>query len=156
MTEINLIPGAIYTSPKDGRKYQVVTLAKEKTSGRKRVVYQTLFEPFETYVESMEEFGSLIYNGEKDRDVPADRCERMGDSREEVDIHPEFRRFLDAKGYAERIEILKGMRDIVDDTMINSIAVIMDLEIKDGPVLDRFDELLECMRMKHRYEIERY
>lgn len=75
---------------------------------------------------------------------------------EEPEIHPEFRRFLDAKSHSERIEILKGMRNIVDDTMINSMAVIMDMEIKDGPVAERFDELLECMQMKGQYEIERY
>lgn len=75
---------------------------------------------------------------------------------EEPGIHPQFRRFLDAKGNEERIEVLKGMRDIVDNTMINSMAVLLDTEIKDGPIGDRFDELLEFMQMKGRYEIERY
>ncbi len=76
------------------------------------------------------------------------------DTKEE--LHPEFRRFLDAETYGERIEILKGMRKIVDNTMINSIAVMMDVEIKDGPIEERYGELLECMQLKHRYEIERY
>lgn len=143
MTEMKLLPGTIYTSRKDGRKYQVITFAKEKTSGKELVVYQILFEPFTTYAEPIEDFGRLVEDGNRDETASSD-------------IHPEFRRFLDARGYAERIEILKGMRDVVDDTMINSIAVIMDMEIKDGPIGERFDELMECMHMKHRYEIERY
>lgn len=175
MTERKILPGTIYAGSENGQKYQVVTVAEEKATGRKLVVYQTLFEPFTTYAEPLEDFLQLPENRESIK--IAEKCETSGEqvsmeekvevSKErtseagheedgEPDIHPMFRNFLDAKGYAERIEILKGMRDVVDNTMINSIAVIMDMEIKEGPIGERYDELMECMHMKHRYEIERY
>lgn len=194
MTEIKLRPGTIFTSPKDGEKYQVITFAKERTSGEKMIVYQQLFEPFITYAESAENFsgrmrkrghdknvsrqdcetnretfsgreincetsGETISGCETNRETIAERgtnCFTGNGEPEEPEIHPEFRRFLDARSNTERIEILRGMRNIVDDTMINSMAVIMDVEIKDGPIMERFDELLECIRMKRQYEIERY
>lgn len=172
MEEKKMIPGTIYTDSKDGKKYQIVTLAKEKNTEGKFVIYQALFEPFETFAESVETF-MQVRNGENtENDAINKSCEETekaaveecsesennvsnADSKE-ADIHPMFRRFLDASGYSQRIEILKDMRDIVDDTMINSMAVIMDMEIKEGPIEERYDELLECMHMKHRYEIERY
>lgn len=174
MTERKILPGTIYTGSEDRQKYQVVTLAEEKATGRELVVYQTLFEPFTTYAEPLEVFLQLLENREStkmagkceipvEQFFPEEKAEEDGKEPAEQstvdgepDIHPMFRRFLDAKGHAERIEILKGMRDVVDNTMINSIAVILDMEIKEGPIGERYDELMECMHMKHRYEIERY
>lgn len=189
MAEMKLRPGVKFISPKNREKYQIVTLAKERISGEKMIVYQQLFEPFAVYVESAKDFYNRMKNDmnknvsqqdhetsretipgcETSRETISDRetsretitdcetgSETMNKETEEPEIHPEFRRFLDARSNTERIEILKGMRNIVDDTMINSMAVIMDVEIKDGPIEARFDELLECMQMKHQYEIERY
>ena len=180
MTEMKLRPGIKFISPKDGEKYQVVTFAKERPSGEKMIVYQQLFEPFTIYAESAESFSGRMRKSGQDKNVSRQDCETSGETisgcetnretiaergtncftgngePEEPEIHPEFRRFLDARSNTERIEILRGMRNIVDDTMINSMAVIMDVEIKDGPIEERFDELLECIRMKRQYEIERY
>lgn len=179
MTERKLQPGMRCTSLVEGKVYQVVTLAKERSSGEEMVVYQQLFPPFAVYTEPAEKFlerteGSreeFVSQKMRETDCETSRetirsretnCETSRETaiaaspEEEPGIHPQFRRFLDAKGYEERIEILKGMRDIVDNTMINSMAVLLDTEIKDGPIGERFDELLEFMQMKGRYEIERY
>lgn len=174
MTEGKLRPGTICTGLKEGA-YQIVATAKERNSGEEMIVYQQLFSPFTVYTETVERFLARVkqnsgenvsqrrretgcetnVTGEIGRETGCETKE--GDAEEEEPgIHPEFRRFLEAKGYNERIEILKGMRGIVDNTMINSMAVLLDTEIKDGPVGDRFDELLEFMQMKGRYEIERY
>ena len=174
MAEMKLRPGVKFISPKNGEKYQIVTLAKERISGEKMIVYQQLFEPFAVYVESAKDFYNRMRKSVQDKNVSQQNretgretnCETITDREtnretmkketEEPEIHPEFRRFLDARSNTERIEILRGMRNIVDDTMINSMAVIMDVEIKDGPIEVRFDELLECIQMKSHYEIERY
>lgn len=186
MTERRLQPGMRYTSLMEGKVFQVVTLAEERNSGEKMVVYQQLFPPFAVYTEATEKFlkrmegnGKEEFVSQKTHETSRETiktretsCETNYETtktsetsretaiavspEEESGIHPQFRRFLDAKGYGERIEILKGMRDIVDNTMINSMAVLLDTEIKDGPIGERFDELLEFMQMKGRYEIERY
>lgn len=178
MEEIKLQPGIKWRSPGDGGYYQIVALAKERTSGKEIIVYQQLFQPFTVFAETAEDFfgrireekaqmssakdGETICETKKETHTGCEtKCETFQGretSREtgEPEIHPQFRRFLDAKGNEERIEVLKGMRDIVDNTMINSMAVLLDTEIKDGPIGERFDELLEFMQMKGRYEIERY
>ena len=170
MAEMKLRPGIRFTGSKEGEKYQIVTLAKERITGEKMIVYQQLFEPFTVYTESAIVFFNRMKKSSQKKNVPQqDRetnretisdcetnCFTGNEEPEEPEIHPEFRRFLDARSNAERIEILRGMRNIVDDTMINSMAVIMDVEIKDGPIGERFDELLECIQMKRQYEIERY
>lgn len=175
MTERKLQPGAKFTGAKDGEVFQIVATAKERNSGEEMLVYQQLFSPFTVYTETVERFLARVKQDGREN-VSQRPCEtscetgKQQDKRSETScetkesdisadepgIHPEFRRFLDAKGYNERIEILKGMRNIVDNTMINSMAVLLDTEIKDGPVGERFDELLEFMQMKGRYEIERY
>ena len=184
MMERKLRPGTICTGLKEGA-YQIVATAKERSSGEEMIVYQQLFPPFTVYTEVLERFlarvkqdggenvsqglretgcetmkarETICETGKQQEESYETICETKEESTRagEPEIHPEFRRFLDAKGYNERIEILKGMRGIVDNTMINSMAVLLDTEIKDGPVGKRFDELLEFMQMKGRYEIERY
>ena len=38
-----------------GNKYQILTLAKDSEDGRKKVVYQALYDPFEVYVRDVHE-----------------------------------------------------------------------------------------------------
>lgn len=189
MAEGNKKRRLIYEDLEEGKKYRMLTLAKNRETGEDMVVYQALYEPFQTYVRPMKalqeemdkkkiRFIEGVSQKEQSRseeeekensDTQAGESIERGDSAaqeesaaqdkskgSEEEIHPEFRRFLDAESNNERIEILLGMRNIVDNTMINSMAVMLDVEIKDGPIEERYEELLECARLKRRYEIERY
>lgn len=189
MAEGNKKRRLIYEDLEEGKKYRMLTLAKHGETGEDMVVYQALYEPFQTYVRPMKALQEEIdkkkirflegvsqkeqTNSEEDavknagtqagenieREDSAPQGESAAQDKNkgsEEEIHPEFRRFLDAESNNERIEILRGMRDIVDNTMINSMAVMLDVEIKDGPIEERYEELLECALLKRRYEIERY
>ena len=71
-------------------------------------------------------------------------------------ISPKLIAFLDADSDEERYTILNEMEDIVDDHMIDTMAVVSDLVIEDGPISQRFQELKRCIRTRIQYESKRF
>ena len=70
-------------------------------------------------------------------------------------VNPKLMAFLDTDNLEERYNILVSMRDEVDDHMINSMAVVLDVVIPEGKLEERYDQLKSCIRMKQRYETMR-
>ena len=63
--------------------------------------------------------------------------------------------FLDANSYEQRLNILTSLRNRITDEMINTMAVAVDLEIKDGDVEDRYEELRSCLLTFEKFECNR-
>ena len=57
------------------------------------------------------------------------------------EVNPKLMQFFDADTLEEKYNILVSMRDEVDDHLINSMAVVQDLVIREGPVADRYEQL---------------
>lgn len=176
------VPGTIYTHFKEGKKYQIVTVATNTETEEEMVVYQALYGDFRVYVRPLSMFLEKL---DKNKYPDAEQLYRFEiemkgeaghqkdikiqesvnstesvnpqetDNRQE-EIHPKFRAFLDAETTNERLAILRDMREILDDTMINSIAVVMDVNVKEGRLDDRYDELLHCIQVKQQYETNRF
>ncbi len=70
-------------------------------------------------------------------------------------IHPSLMAFLDADSDEERYRIVSSMEDIVDNHMIDTMAVVLDLVIDDGELLDRYQELKRCLRTRIQFEAKR-
>lgn len=70
-------------------------------------------------------------------------------------ISPKLMEFLDADTDEARYKILSEMADIVDDHMIDTMAVVLDMVIEDGPIDRRYQELKNCIRTRMRYETNR-
>ncbi len=187
-----------------GKQYQIRCLAKHSETGEPMVVYQAMYEPFETYVRPlsmfMEEVDRTKYPdaGQKYRfallgedeeekfeavtDQPAreyseafvdrpaeERSEAVTDqpaeerseavvdqsASEQLNIDPLVLEFLDAGSYGERLAILDSLHNRITDDMINTMAVSVDLEIKEGEIEDRYAELRNCLRTFERYECNR-
>lgn len=63
--------------------------------------------------------------------------------------------FYDAGSYGEKYKILTAMREGITDTMINNMAVVLDVVISEGPLEKRYEELKRCLRTYEKYEIFR-
>lgn len=47
--------------------------------------------------------------------------------------------------------ILVALRDEIDDQIINTLAVALDVVIPEGDIDDRYDQLKMCLRTRQRY-----
>ena len=70
----------------------------------------------------------------------------------EGEVNEGLMEFLDAETFDERLEVLRKIKNSIDDRTIDAIAVAIDTQIPDGSVEDRYDKLMEHMKMKKKYE----
>lgn len=87
-------------------------------------------------------------------------AEAMGEpesaSGEPLNLDPHVLEFIEAGRVEERINILSSLHHRITDDMINTMAVVMDVEINEGPVEERYQELKNCLLMKQKFEKVRY
>lgn len=74
---------------------------------------------------------------------------------EELNIDPLVLQFLDAGSYERRLEILSMLHCRIDHDMINTMAVAVDVEIKEGEIEDRYEELKNCLLTFEKFECNR-
>lgn len=74
---------------------------------------------------------------------------------ETLNLHPLVIKFLDAGETADRLSILSQMSQIITNDMIDIMAMAIDVQIDEGDVYQRFDDLKACLVMKQRYEATR-
>lgn len=72
-----------------------------------------------------------------------------------MNIDPLVLQFLDADSYERRLEILRMLHNRIDHDMINTMAVAVDVEIKDGDIESRYEELKSCLLTFEKYECNR-
>ncbi len=184
-----------------GKQYQIRCLAKHSETGELMVVYQAMYEPFETYVRPLSMFMEevdrtkypdagqkyrfvLLGEEEEEENFGTERNQSAGENfgtekdqsaeentetaavrsaeendfaetGEQLNIDPLVLEFLDAGSYGERLTILDSLHNRITDDMINTMAVSVDLEIKDGEIEDRYAELRSCLRTFEKYECNR-
>lgn len=166
-------PHEIFTHFK-GNKYQILALATHSETGEKYVVYQAMYGDFTNYVRPYD-----LFMGEVDhdkypevkqlyrfyRDDEADELYVLpsvmeGDSitaeNAEWNLDPLVEAFLEADSHHERLNILVQLYPRITDDMINTMAVAIDVEIDDGPIDKRYDELKMCILTREKYERSRF
>ncbi len=149
-----------------GNLYQIRCLARNSETREMMVVYQAMYDTFEIYVRSLSMFMDEVdhdkypevkqkYRFEllQDIDEPADPYDV--EPEEQINIDPLVLEFLDADSYEQRLNILASLRNRITDEMINTMAVAVDLEIKEGDVEDRYEELRNCLLTFAKYECNR-
>ena len=98
--------------------------------------------------------------GEREIQMPEKKEEREAaytDAviQEELNIDPLVLQFLDADTYERRLEILSMLHSRIDHDMINTMAVAVDVEIKEGEIEDRYEELKNCLLTFEKFECNR-
>ena len=69
-----------------------------------------------------------------------------------IEVNPNSSLFARYENGDEDHQILLTMRDDVTNTMIDNMAVVMDLVIPDGEISHRYDDLKRAIQTKQRYE----
>lgn len=74
---------------------------------------------------------------------------------EELHLDPMLLAFLDAETYAEKLNVLSGMHHRITDDMITTMAIACDIEIEEGDMENRYNQLKNCLLTLDKYEITR-
>ncbi|MBQ5675319.1 MAG: DUF1653 domain-containing protein [Lachnospiraceae bacterium] len=82
-------------------------------------------------------------------------CEKAQEADVEYTIDPAVLEFLDADNYGEKLNILTSLKYRITDDMITTMAVASDLEVEEGPVEVRYEQLKNCLLTKEKYECVR-
>lgn len=64
--------------------------------------------------------------------------------------------FLDADTYAEKLNILKGMKKHIDDKTVYDMAVSLDIVLKEEPLEEKIRDLENCLKTYARFECNRF
>lgn len=167
-----------------GNMYQILTIAADSETGKPCVVYQALYGDYKVYVRDLAMFLSETDlekypdAGQKFRfekvtpakdvqqaDVEKPQTERSvhasEKSEEEITqpqpvLDPAVLEYLEAETVDARLNILASLHHRITDEMINTMAVVTDVEINEGPVEVRYQELKNCLLMKQKFEKQRY
>jgi hypothetical protein len=173
-------PQEIYRHFK-GKIYQIITLAHDSETMNDVVVYQQLYAPYEVYVRPLDMFMSRVDSAKYPDAKQAYRFEKIekilevtektalkesaeskheetykeGDSEADIDIDPGLLEFLDADSYEKKLEILSMLHARITDDMINTMAVSLDTEVKEGDIETRYNEIKTCLLTMERFECNR-
>lgn len=71
---------------------------------------------------------------------------------EEQKLDPLLIEFLDADTTEKRINILTALHGRITHEMMNTIAIVMDLEVPDGDIEERYQQIRFALQTKKKYE----
>lgn len=154
----------IYYHKTTGKKVQTITRATAVPSMQDVICYQELHDEFEFYVMSREDFlkeftrelDGLPAFPRKEIEKRAEitqkikRIEAKEEPEQEEKVNDLLMRFLDAETNSEKINILRREKDKLDDHILNSIAVCLDLTIDDED--GRYEYIIQHLELQKRYE----
>ena len=155
-------PHQIYKHFK-GNLYQIMAIAKDSETLEDVVVYQAMYGDFQIYVRPLSMFVSKVDKEKYPNATQEYRFELQGapvaetvkEPVEEPDLDPELLEFLDADTPAQKLNILNALSTRLTDQMLTIMAVSCDVEIGEGSLEKRFDELKTCLQTLEKYEIRR-
>lgn len=133
-----------------GNLYQIVAIATHSETKEEMVVYRALYGEGGVYVRPLEMFMSNT-----DKNKYPDATQEYRFEKVESAVDPGVMEFLDAETFEERIRIASHLHPRITDSMINTMAVSLDLDIKDGDIEKRYAELMTCLETHAKYECTR-
>ena len=170
-------PQQIYKHFK-GNIYQINCIAYDSETGDKVVVYQALYGDYRYYVRPLDMFMSEVdrtkypdvaqqyrfelislekaeQSPKPSAPTPKPASPQNPVPEEQVNLDPDVEAFLDANTYEKRLEILDKMHYKVTDDMIDIMSTVLDIEIPEGRVSDRYAKFKDALMMRRNYETGR-
>lgn len=161
------IAGEIYRHFKN-KEYKIITIAKHSETGEELVIYQALYGDGLVCARPLDMFVSEV-DREKYPDVKQQyRFEKIADASEtdgqvvagsskdkplaRMTAEEKMMLFFDEDDLEAKYKILLAMREDITDTMIDNMAVVLDVIIPDGDITMRYDDLKRAVQTKQRYE----
>ena len=74
---------------------------------------------------------------------------------EEPALDPLVLEFLDADSYEQKLNILAGLHHRITNEMITTMAISCDIEVNDGDLEERYEELKSCLLTMEKFECNR-
>lgn len=160
-----------------GSLYQIIGVAKHSETLEQMVVYQALYGEYGLYTRPLEMFLSPVdkekypevtqkYRFEKvhpgkssaveekkvESKPQADAVVTESETEEET-VRPEILHFLDAEGAAEKLEVLRAIRAKMDEQLLTTIELSLDLLPDERENMERRYELVErTLEQRIRFE----
>ncbi len=160
--EVYVRPLEMFMSKIDARKYpnetQIYRFEKIDTRGE---------ENAGTQKETSSETLTRVLNRGKTQSVPAPEEQKttlveaesvsgnVQPSEEEFTLDQGLVEFLDADTYEKKLQILSALHPRITDAMIDTMAVSLDTEVKEGDIEMRYNEIKNCLMTMERFECNR-
>lgn len=140
------------------KNYKIIAIAHHSETGEELVIYQALYgdgmvcaRPLDMFVSEVdhEKYPEVKqkYRFEKIEDAPVE-----SKTVDQMTAEEKMMAFFDTDDLEARYRILLKMREEITDTMIDNMAVVMDIVIPDGDITMRYDSLKRAIQTKQRYE----
>lgn len=134
-----------------GNDYQIVTLCEHTETREQMVVYRALYGEGKIYCRPLDMFMSEV-----DREKYPDASQKYRFEKEEFAIDPGVSEFLAAETFDERIKILARLEPRITDFMIDTMAMSLDIDVKQGSIQDRFNDFKGALETLGRFETNRF
>lgn len=182
MEDRQVFSGELYRHFKGGL-YQVVGVAKHSETMEYMVVYQALYGDYSMYVRPLSMFLSEVDHekypevtatyrftkverdslvSSKQTTSPSKEWKQYAPEKVIIPPHPEaglvnqdLMAFLDAKDYAEKLEILYTIRKRVDDRVMSDIEMSLDMPVSQKSIEERLELVRNNLQTMAKFECNR-
>jgi hypothetical protein len=146
------------------KNYKIIAIAHHSETGEELVIYQALYgdgmvcaRPLDMFVSEVdhEKYPEVTQKYRFEKIVDAGTEEKVTHEKrpEDMDVTEKMMLFFDTDDWETRYRLLLTMREEITDTIIDNLAVAIDVTIPDGELYSRYDDLRRAIQTKQRYEL---
>lgn len=133
-----------------GNDYQIVAIAIHSETGEELVIYRALYGDGKIYARPLDMFLSEV-----DHEKYPEVTQKYRFEKEEFAVDPGVMEFLAAETFEERIKILKNLELRINDSMIDTMSMSLDIDVKQGTPQERFNDFCSALETLRKFETNR-
>jgi hypothetical protein len=116
---------------------------------------ENLNQPKETAAETIERVVKSGKNDKKQEPLKEQEKIEKADKGSEFELDDGLVEFLDADSYEKKLQILSRLHPRITDAMIDTMAVSLDTEVREGDIEARYNEIKNCLLTMEHFECNR-